>query len=464
MKVKFLGAAECVTGSCHLLTINNYKILLDCGLYQGGDGKENSNEELEFNPEEIDVVILSHAHMDHSGRIPLLYKKGYKGKVLCTKGTADLSNIMLIDCAHIQVNDITWKNKKREEKGLSFLEPLYDVKDAEESLKSFVGYDYNEEIQVLPNVKLIFRDAGHLLGSAICEILVKDGNESENKLVYSGDIGNINLPILKDPTLISKGDFVIMECTYGNKEHKNVEENLQELIKITKRTFEAGGNVIIPSFSVGRTQEIIYALNKYVEAGQLKDCKVYVDSPLASESTKIFEKYQSYFDKEAKEFIKLGDNPLEFKGLHFTQSTEESIALKDIKEKIVIIAASGMCEGGRIVHHLKNNLSREQCSVVFVGYQSEGTLGYKILNGNNKVKILGEEIEVKAQIYNLEGLSGHGDKKVLYNWLKGFKNKPNTVFLVHGEGENIKSFNREITLKGYKSIIPSINEEFYLGK
>lgn len=462
MKIKFLGATECVTGSCHLLNIDEYNILLDCGLYQGSDGKENRNSQLGFNAEDIDLVILSHAHMDHSGRIPLLFKEGFKGRVICTKGTADLSNIMLIDCAHIQVADANWKNRKREEKGLEPIIPLYDIKDAEESLKYFEGYDYDEKISILPNIKLIFRDAGHLLGSAICEILINEMEETERKVVYSGDIGNVNLPILRDPTPVSQGDIVIMETTYGNKEHKAVEENLHQLVEIVKKTFEQGGNIIIPSFSVGRTQEIIYALNKYVEQGELTHCKVYVDSPLAKDTTKIFEKYEEYFDSDAKGLIKMGDNPLKFKGLYFTESTEESMALKDIKEGLVIIAASGMCEGGRVVHHLKNNLEREECAVVFVGYQSEGTLGKKILNGDSEVKIFGEEIQVKAKIYNLEGLSGHGDKKVLHNWLKGFKNKPNTVFLVHGEGDSINSFNREITSKGYKSVIPKKNQEFIL--
>ncbi|MEG0775233.1 MBL fold metallo-hydrolase [Clostridium sp.] len=461
MKIKFLGGAECVTGSCHLVTVNNHNIMLDCGLYQGGDGKTNENDNFEFNPEDIDIVILSHAHMDHSGRIPLLFKKGFKGKVLCTNGTKDLCSSMLLDCAHILTNEVEWKNRKRARKGLDLLEPLYHIKDAELSLKNFEGYNYDEEITLFSDLKLIFRDAGHLLGSAICEILVNDLEKGVRKLVYSGDIGNINLPILKDPATISQGDFVIMETTYGNKEHKNVQENLDELIQIIKDTFKVGGNVIIPSFSVGRTQEVIYVLNKYIEKGEIPECKVYIDSPLASKTTEVFKSYEDYFDREARELIKDGDNPLEFKGLYFTETAEDSMALNGVNG-IIIIAASGMCEGGRVVHHLKHNLWKEECSVVFVGYQAEGTLGRKILNREKEVKILGEEISVKAKIYNLEGLSGHGDKVVLLNWLKGFKYKPSRVFLVHGESDNIKSFNREISSIGYNSVIPRKNEEFNL--
>jgi metallo-beta-lactamase family protein len=461
LKIKFLGAAECVTGSCHLLSVNNHKILLDCGLYQGGDSKGNENHNFEFNPQDIDVVILSHAHMDHSGRIPLLFKYGFKGKVICTKGTKDLCNSMLLDCAHILVNETNWKNKKRARKGLELIVPLYDIKDSELCLRNFEGYNYDEEITLFPDVKLVFRDAGHLLGSAICEILINNHESDSKKLVYSGDIGNVNLPILKDPTSISEADFVIMETTYGNKEHKAVEENFQELVNIIKDTFNQGGNVIIPSFSVGRTQEVIYVLNKYVEQGQIPRCKVYIDSPLASKTTEVFKNHQEYFDGEAKELLEKGDNPLEFKGLSFTETAEESMSLNGVNG-IIIIAASGMCEGGRIVHHLKHNLWREECAVVFVGYQAEGTLGRNILNGDKEVKILGEEISVKAKIYNLEGLSGHADKVVLLNWLNGFKTKPLKVFLVHGESDNIKSFNREISTKGYNSVIPKKNEVFDL--
>ena len=462
MKIKFLGATGCVTGSCHLLSIEDKKILLDCGLFQGKDAKDNENEVFDFNPKEINVVILSHAHMDHSGRIPLLYKLGFRGRVICTNATKDLCSSMLIDCAHIFIHEISFKNKKREKKGLPLLKPLYEIEEVEGCLKLFEGYEYKEEISLFENIKLTFKDAGHLLGSALCEILVNSKNNENTKVVFSGDIGNVNLPILKDPEYITSGDYVIMETTYGDEEHKDIKENLHELVNIIKQTIERKGNVIIPSFSVGRTQEVIYALNKYIENGEIKNCRVYVDSPLASKTTEIFKKYEEYFDKEAKALIEGGDDPLEFKELNFTESVEDSMKLKEINSGLVIIAASGMCEGGRVIHHLKNNLSREECSVVFVGYQAEGTLGKKILEGDKEVSILGENITVKAQIHNLEGLSGHADKKILLAWLERFRNKPEKVFLVHGESKNIKSFNREITSKGYKSIIPEKNQEFYI--
>lgn len=460
MKIKFLGAAGCVSGSCHLITIEDKKILLDCGLFQGKDAKDNENEKFHFNPKDIDAVILSHAHMDHSGRIPLLYKLGFRGPVICTNGTKDLCSSMLIDCANIFLHEVSFKNKKREKKGLPLLKPLYEIEEVEGCLKLFKGYGYEEEINLFPNITLTLKDAGHLLGSALCEILVNPQKTNNIKLIFSGDIGNVNLPILKDPEYIVSGDYVIMETTYGAEEHKDIKANLHELVEIIKQTIERKGNVIIPSFSVGKTQEVIYALNKYIENGEIKNCKVYVDSPLASKTTEIFKKYEEYFDMEAKALIEKGDDPLVFKELNFTESVEDSVNLKKINSGLVIIAASGMCEGGRVIHHLKNNLNREECSVVFVGYQAEGTLGKKILGGERKVSILGEEIAVKAQIYTLEGLSGHADKNVLLAWLEKFSNKPKKVFLVHGEGINIKSFNREITLKGYNSIIPAKNQEF----
>ncbi|PRR78646.1 Ribonuclease [Clostridium liquoris] len=462
MKIEFYGAAGCVTGSNHLLKIKDKKVLLDCGLYQGKDEKERGNDTFNFNPKDIDYVILSHAHTDHSGRIPLLYKQGFKGDIICTEGTKDLCSIMLEDSGHIQEMEIEWINRKRMRMGQPEIEPLYTAKIAQLSTYLFKGYPYDHWIEVFDGLKVRFRDAGHLLGSAIVEMIITE-DEKETKIVFSGDLGNKGLPILKDPTFIDYADYVIMETTYGNKLHENINNNLKELVDIIKLTFKRGGNVVIPSFAVGRTQEVLYALNKYVENDMLRNIKVYVDSPLASEATEIYNKFTKYYDDEASSLLESGDNPFEFDGLTFTKSPEESVKINKIKSGAIIISASGMCESGRIKHHLKHNLWRKESSIVFVGYQAEGTLGRAILNGAKKVKIFGEEIAVNAQIYNLQGLSGHADRQGLITWLDSFKNKPKGVLLVHGEKESQNSFKELLDSKGYTSLIMKSGETFIPG-
>ncbi|MEW9096239.1 MAG: MBL fold metallo-hydrolase [Clostridiaceae bacterium] len=462
MKLEFYGAAGCVTGSCHLLKVKDKTILLDCGLYQGKDEKEKGNENFNFNPKNIDYVILSHAHIDHSGRIPLLYKQGFKGDILCTEGTKDLCSIMLEDSGSIHEMEAEWVSRKRIRMGLSAVEPLYTAKIAQLSMYLFKGYPYNHWVELFDGFNIRFRDAGHLLGSSIVEILVNEG-EKDIKLVYSGDLGNKGLPILKDPTFIEEADYVILETTYGDRLHEKFDTNLNELVDIIKSTFKKGGNVIIPSFAVGRTQEVIYALNKLVENDILKNIKVYVDSPLATESTRIFNKYTKYYNKEATKLIADGDNPFQFDGLVFTKSPEESAKINKIQSNAIIISASGMCEAGRIKHHLKHNLWRKESSVVFVGFQAEGTLGRNILNGTKRVKIFGEEIAVNAKIYNLPGLSGHADRNGLLNWLEAFNKKPKAVLLIHGEEESQRSFKELLDSKGYKSYIMSSGDTFIPG-
>lgn len=463
MKIDFYGAAGCVTGSSHLLNINGKNVLLDCGLYQGRDEKERGNETFPFNPKDIDYVILSHAHIDHSGRIPLLYKKGFKGQVLCTEVTKDLCSVMLPDSGHIQEMEVEWKNRKRERQGLQPIEPLYTAKIAELSMYLFTGYRYDEIIDVYDGLKIRFRDAGHLLGAAIVELFIKESGKEEVKIVFSGDLGNKNIPIIKDPSFIDYADYVIMETTYGNRVHENITDELAQLITIIKDTFKRGGNVVIPSFSVGRTQEVLYALNNYIENDYLKDVKVYVDSPLAIESTKIFEKYSNLYDDEAKSIIEKGDNPLEFDGLLFTNSPEDSAKINKIQSGAIIISASGMCEAGRIKHHLKHNLWRKESSVVFVGYQAEGTLGRSILDGAKKVKLFGEEIAVNANIYALQGLSGHADKDGLLEWVNGFKKRPKEILLVHGDREARLNFKEMLDNKGYNSRIINFGETYFIN-
>jgi metallo-beta-lactamase family protein len=462
MELQFLGAAECVTGSCHLLKIQGKTILLDCGLYQGRDQEQGKNEKFQFKPKDIDLVILSHAHIDHSGRIPLLYKSGFKGEILCTRATMELCQVMLPDSGHIQEMEVEWKNRKRKRKGLEPEESLYSSKIAEECLKLFKSYPYNEEIKPFEGLTITFKDAGHLLGSAIIELKLEEKDEESVKLVYSGDLGNFNIPLINDPTFIDKADYVIMETTYGDKVHNNFTDVLKELASIVKETIERGGNVLIPSFAVGRTQEVLYALNKYFEEDMIKNFSVYVDSPLAEKATKIFENNREIFDAEAKEFEKHDKNVLEFQGLNFTHSAEDSMKLNEIQKGVVIISTSGMCDAGRIKHHLKHNLWRKESSVVFVGYQAEGTLGREILDGNKMVRIFGEDIAVSASIYNLQGLSGHADRNGLINWIENMKIKPKQIFLVHGDKNTQKSFKELLDLKKYQSVIVKSEEKYKL--
>ncbi|MCY6483887.1 MBL fold metallo-hydrolase [Clostridium aestuarii] len=464
MKIEFYGAAKCVTGSCHILKVNNKNILLDCGLYQGKDEKERGNEDFSFQPKNIDYVILSHAHIDHSGRIPLLYKKGFKGEILCTKATKELCSIMLPDSGYIQEMEVEWKNRKRVRQGLHTIEPLYTSKIAELSMYLFKEFNYNEMIEVFEGFKIRFRDAGHLLGSSIIEMYIKEDYEEEIKVVYTGDLGNTNKPIIRDPEFINYTDYLIMESTYGDRIHGNIDWSFKELVNIIKTTFEKGGNVVIPSFSIGRTQEVLYALNKYVKNNELEDITVFVDSPLAVNATKIFEKSSDYFDEETKNLLYKGIRPLRFEGLVFTESPQESIKINKMQKGAVIISASGMCEAGRIKHHLKHNLWRKECSIVFVGYQAEGTLGRAILDGTKKVKLFGENIAVNAHIYNLEGLSGHADKNGLINWVDNFMEKPKEILLVHGDDKSQKNLKELLDLKGYKTKIMGMGETYYINE
>jgi len=465
MNIRFLGAVKGVTGSCHLIEFKGKKILLDCGMFQGKDEDLNT-EVLEVNPSEIDYLLLSHSHIDHSGRIPLLVKNGFKGMIYCSKPTYDLCQIMLIDSAHIQETEAEWKNRKAKRSGKRLIEPMYTQSDAAESFKYFKPIFYQQVIQINENLTVKFNDAGHILGSSIIEMWFKDDNETI-KVVYSGDLGMNDRPILNNPTIIDSADYIIIESTYGNRVHENVEQRTEELIDIILKTVRKGGTIVIPSFAVGRTQEIIYELNKYydkklseegIKDNELKKIPVYIDSPLATKATEIFKTNALVFDQEAREYLLKGDNPLEFENLHFTQSAEESKELNFSNVPKIIISASGMCEAGRIKHHLKHNLWKKECSVVFVGYQAEGTLGRRILDGEKDVKILGEEIHINASIHNVEGFSGHADKPALLAWLQGFKEKPKKVFIVHGETESKADFAKEVTEKlGFSCIVPEYN-------
>ncbi|KEI01546.1 MBL fold metallo-hydrolase [Clostridium botulinum] len=464
MKLEFYGAAKCVTGSCHILKVNDKNVLLDCGLFQGRDEKERGNDEFPFDVRKIDYVILSHAHIDHSGRIPLLYKKGFKGEVICTRATKELCSIMLPDSGYIQETEAEWKNRKRIRQGLGTIEPLYTAKTAELSMYLFRDYDYEEVIEVFDGFKVIFKEAGHLLGSSIVEMYIKEEYEDEVKIVYTGDLGNTNKPIIKDPSYINYADYIIMETTYGDRLHGDMDWSFKELVNIITDTFNRGGNVIIPSFSVGRTQEVLYALSKYVKDNTLKDVTIFVDSPLAANTTKIYEKCSDYYDDEMKELMSNGLDPLNFKGVIYTNTPQESMRINKFQGNAIIISASGMCEAGRIKHHLKHNLWRKECSIVFVGYQAEGTLGRSILDGNKKVNLFGESIAVNAKIYNLEGLSGHADKSGLIEWIDKLIVRPKEIFLVHGDTKSQKGFKELLDSKGFKSKIIDVFETYYINE
>lgn len=470
MDIQFLGAVESVTGSCHLIRYKDKNILLDCGQFQGSKREEEMNFGcFDFAPADIDYVFLSHSHIDHCGRIPLLVKRGFKGEIICSKPTYDLCQIMLIDSAHIHESEAEWKNRKAARAGRKMVEPLYTQSDAMDSLKYFKPVLYNQMIEVNEDITVRFNDAGHILGSSIIEMWFKTSTGTD-KLVFTGDLGMKEKPILDDPTIIESADYVIIESTYGDRIHEKVDQRIDELIDIILKTTSRGGTVVIPSFAVGRTQEIIYELNRYYEsntqiANKLKNIPVYIDSPLATKATEVFKINSHVFDEEAKNFIKSGDNPLEFVNLHFTESAEESKALNFSKEPKIIISASGMCEAGRIRHHLKHNLWRKESSIVFVGYQAMNTLGRKLTDGEKQVRLFGEDITVEAEIYDLDGFSGHADKNGLLEWLSGLTKKPKKVFIVHGEPEVKINFKKEIEQKlGYDCIIPQKDAIYELNE
>ncbi|PYG87603.1 metallo-beta-lactamase family protein [Ruminiclostridium sufflavum DSM 19573] len=471
MNITFLGAAETVTGSCYLVETRETKFLVDCGMFQGSKNEAILNAEpFSFNPGDLDFMLLSHAHIDHSGRIPKLYMDGFKGDIYATKATVQLCGIMLPDSGHIQETENEWTNRKRQRAGKSAVKPIYTVKEATDCLRLFKSVKYDEVTKVSEDVKVRFNDAGHILGSSIIEIWVNESGK-DTKIVFSGDLGNKDMPILKDPSLISDADYLVVESTYGDRlhSHKQGAERIEKFINIITETVAMGGNVVIPSFAVGRTQEIIYELNKYMDVfsdkvNKILDLPVFVDSPLATSATQIFRENLDCFDEEAKAYIANGDNPLDFPTLQFTKSPEESRKLNERKDSIIIISASGMCDAGRIKHHLKHNLWRKDSTVLFVGYQAEGSLGRRIIDGAPKVKIFGEEISVNARIEVIDGFSGHADKEGLLSWIGSFNRKPKKVFIVHGEKETMPVFAETITGEfGIQCIIPARGDSFVVS-
>ena len=448
MKITFLGATKTVTGSNFLLEAAGKKIIIDCGLYQGKALEERENyEDFAYNVHDIDFMLLTHAHIDHSGRIPKLYNNGYRNPIYATKATCDLCSIMLPDSGHIQEMENEWRNRKRIRSGKPALPPLYTAEEATKCLEVFKPVKYDEIIELDQNINVRFNDAGHMLGSSIIEVWVKEEGETK-KIVFTGDLGNNDIPLLGAPTMMETTDFLVMESTYGGRLHMRNDDKAELFLNIVAETLDKGGNVVIPSFAVGRTQEILYEINKLKENRhdeefmkkyeKLMRVPVYVDSPLAISATEIFKQNTDLFDEDVRQRIESGDNPLEFPGLQFTRTPEESRALNEMNTPSIIISASGMCEVGRIKHHLKHNLWDPKNTILFVGYQAPGTLGAKIVGGEKKVKIFGEEVAVNARIEYIEGYSGHADQEWLLNFIYSFIHKPKHIFLIHGEPEGQK--------------------------
>ena len=463
MKLSFYGADQCVTGSCHCLEINGKRILIDCGLQQGRD--EVSNGEFPFAANTIDFVLVTHAHIDHSGRIPMLVKQGFQGRILTTRLTAQLLEIMLLDSAHIQEQDAEWKNRKGERSGAPKTEPLYTVEDAERVMEFMTTCEYGQFTHLCDGVDVEFTDAGHLLGSAFI-IMDLEENGVKKSIVFSGDIGNINQPVIRDPVQIAGADYVVMESTYGDRNHPESWAYTDNLARIIDETMARGGNVIIPSFAVGRTQELLYFIREIKEKHMVRSCPdfpVYIDSPLAKKATSIFDgDLRGYMDHDAVWLVRKGTNMFRFPNLCITETSEESKALNEDRAPKVIISASGMCDAGRIRHHLKHNLWRPESTILFVGYQAEGSLGRRILDGADHVKLFGEEIAVRARIVRFHGLSSHADRDGLVRWISLYTPKPQQVFVVHGEARAAENYAQTLTEMGFSAHAPNYEEVYDL--
>lgn len=456
MKITFCGAAKIVTGSCCLVEANGKKLLVDCGMFQGKKDISRLNyEPFRFNPKEISCVLLTHAHIDHSGLLPRLVREGFRGKIITTGATADLCEIMLEDSAHIQEMDTEHENRRRLRKGLEPRRPLYTNEDARETFVLFESVKYGERISLGSGIDVCFRDAGHILGSAILEMFV-DEEGKEKKLVFSGDLGQWDVPIVRDPTIIEEADYVFVESTYGDRLHENVRGRNKELFRYVKETYEKGGKLLIPSFAIERTQELIYAFKKLIMGNDFPDENIYLDSPLAIKATEVFKKHRECFDKEA---LTLFERPLTYPRLVYSLTAKESMKLNTLNEPCIIIAGSGMCTGGRIRHHFKHGLWDTRNTVLFVGYQANGTLGRVILDGASEVKMMGMKVIVKASVGRIGSFSAHADCGELLKWNRGFKRKPARVFVVHGEEDSSEALKSKLDAEGFNSTVPDLGQQ-----
>ena len=466
MKITFIGATHEVTGSCYYLEAAGKKFLVDCGMEQGPDYYEN--KDIPVPPGELDFVLLTHAHMDHSGNLPAIYAKGFKGPVYATEATCNLCDIMLRDSAHIQMFEAEWRNRKAKRQGKPEFVPAYTMEDALGVIRNFVGCPYETGIILGEGLRVKFIDAGHLLGSSSIEVNICEAGV-EKTIVFSGDIGNKNQPLIKDPTYFRKADYVVMESTYGDRSHGERPDYVRLLADVIQETFDRGGNVVIPSFAVGRTQEMLYFIRQIKAEGLIHghdNFKVFVDSPLANEATNIFgiHKYDC-FDDEALELIRKEINPLSFPGLKISVTSEDSKAINFDDDCKVIISASGMCDAGRIKHHLKHNLWREDSTILFVGYQAVGTPGRALLEGTQEIKLFGEPVHVAAKICRMPGISGHADVNGLVDWIKAFEVKPQKVFVTHGEDTVTELFAARLRDEmNYDAYAPFSGTEFDLAE
>ncbi len=454
MKIQFVGAAQTVTGSQHLLSINGKKILLECGLYQGHRKEAfEINKNFLFDPAKIDVMLLSHAHIDHSGNIPNLVKNGFRGKIYTTSTTVDLCQIMLRDSAYLQERDVEWVNKRRKKQHKNLFEPLYSIEDAENALSHFVGIQYDNGFEVAPGVIATYRDAGHIIGSAGITLDIEE-NDKKFRLGFSGDIGRADMPILRDPNLLRDLDMLIMESTYGNRLHSISDEIEEEVAVTVREVIERGGKIIIPAFAVGRTQLVVYILHKLFDQNRIPVVPIYVDSPMAVNATEVFKTHPECFDRETyRIFLDNKEDPFGFGRLTYIRNVEDSKALNDSNDPCIIISASGMAEGGRILHHLKNNIENSKNMILFVGYAAQETLARKIMDGANEVNILGGSYKVNAKIKTMDYFSGHADQNELIDYLKfNKKEKLKNIFLVHGESDQSLPLRDKILSKGYPAV------------
>ena len=437
MHIEFHGAAGEVTGSCHLIAVGGYRVLLECGLVQGSRKSEARNAEpFPFDPCAIDAVILSHSHIDHSGRIPFLVKSGFKGPVYTQKASRDLCRIMLKDAAYLNEKECEWENRKRERKGLELIEPLYTMQDAQAAMRQFKGIDYGVKKKIAPGVTLRLSDAGHILGSAIVELWLEEKGV-RRKLAFSGDLGTPGKPILRDPAVIESADLVVMESTYGDRLHRSGDETQREVVEIVKQAEKAQGNIIIPAFAVGRTQQLLYEFAKHYVDWNLSRWQIFLDSPMAIEATAVYTRHTELYDAESAQLWKKNQQHPLLPNLHLSRTANQSMRLNRIRSGAIIIAGSGMCTGGRIKHHLKHNVWRNHCHIVIVGYQAEGTLGRALVDGAKRIRLWGETLQVKARIHTVGGLSAHADQSNLMDWYGHFRNRPPLV-LVHGEPQSMQ--------------------------